>query len=220
MVIGCIVICKISEKESPRAREEKTNIPIFGTMGLARLPAVVLVVEPMAARKSPRKFWAALETEHRSENLARLSVQDIGVEVCFLQYRARPVRGVRHATPLFQGYIIARIDHEDRSALRSCRGVRSLVLGAGGCVGRVPDGEMEYLQSLVGADGYVQLDRENPPAFLLHDAVRATTGMFGYFMGEYRGLDQNNSRRAMVAFSFMGREVVSSLSRYDLVLAV
>lgn len=173
----------------------------------------------MAARKSPRRFWAALETEHRSEGMARLSVQDIGIEVCFLQYRARPVRGVRRATPLFQGYIIARIEDADRSALRSCRGVRSLVLGAGACVGRIPDSEIEYLCSLVDDDGYVQLDQENPPAFLLHDAVMATRGVFAEQRGEYRGLDQSSARRAMVAFNFMGREIVSSLLRYDLVLA-
>jgi transcription antitermination factor NusG len=165
-----------------------------------------------------RKFWAAVETEHRSEGTARRSAEAVGVQVCFLQYRAWPRAGVRQILPLFQGYIIVRLETGKASGLSSCRGVKSVVR-VGDCVGRIPDDEIEYFQSLIGDDGYVQLDRENPPAFALHDAVTATAGAFADQVGDYRGIDQSNSRRAMVAFQFMGREAVSSIFRYDLARA-
>lgn len=169
----------------------------------------------MAKRTS--RFWGAVETEHRSEGTARLSAQAVGVEVCFLQYRAWPVRGVRRVLPLFQGYIIVRLEAGRPSGLSSCRGVKSVVR-TGDCIGRIPDDEIEHLRSLVGEDGYVRLDQEEPPAFALHDAVLATSGIFADQVGNYRGCDNTNSRRAMIAFQFMGREIISSLSRYHLAL--
>lgn len=173
------------------------------------------MVASIAHRK---RFWVAVETEIRSERTACASAKDLGIEVFFPVFKARPVKGVRKTLPLFEGYIIVRVQRDvtPLGDLGRAKGVRRVMRGAGDCHGYVPDHEIKHLRSRCDSEGYIELESEEPPAFSLNEAVIALTGAFEGQIGEFRGIDQTNSRRAMVAFQFMGREAVSSLSRYDI----
>ena len=172
-----------------------------------------------------RRFWTAAHTEHQSEGLARRSVQSLGIEVYFPQYRERARGGVRRVLPLFERYLLIRLDRRNGwRGLESCRGLRGLLRGADGgdCEAppsAIPDETIGWIRSLEGADGYVTLEGEEPPAFALHDAVTALRGMFRDTVGEYRGIDRDNQRRASIAFRVLGREIISSVPRYDLARA-
>lgn len=173
------------------------------------------MVASIAHRK---RFWVAVETGTGSERTALASARQLDVEVFFPVYKARPVRGVRRTLPLFEGYLMIRVVRgvTPLGELGRSKGVRRVMRGAGDCHGYVPDAEIRYLKSRCDSEGFVELESEEPPAFALREEVVALCGAFEGQIGEFRGIDQTNSRRAMVAFQFMGREAVSSLSRYDL----
>jgi len=172
-------------------------------------------------RMNKRKFWAVVETEYRSEGTARRSALALGVGCPLLAYRARAERGVRKITPLFQGYLLVRLDRrEGWSGLTTAKGVRGLLRGARDAdndgIGVVPDEEVDFLLGLVQSDGYVHLPEHEPPALVLGDAVRATAGAFVGHLGAYGGPDPSDARRSMFVFELMGREVAHSISRYSL----
>lgn len=173
-------------------------------------------------RNHRRKFWAVVETEHRSEWTARRSALGLGVECPLLAYRSRAERGVRRIAPLFQGYIMVRLDRRAGwSGLDRARGVRTILRGARGDAeeslpASIPDHEADFLLSLVGEDGYVHLREHEPPALVLGEAVRATAGAFVGQIGEYRGQDPRDRRRSMFVFEFMDRRVAQSIDRYHL----
>jgi transcription antitermination factor NusG len=219
--IGLLVYWPHARKEgrSSRARARKTNKPI-GCGGLAICGAVLYCFRPMVAAK--RKFWSAAETEYKSESTARRSVQSIGIEVYFPMYRARAVGGVRKVLPLLDRYLLVRLDPRcGWSGIESCKGIRGLMRGADGGdsmsgPAQIPDENVEFIRDLEDELGYVKLESEDPPAFAFRDQVLALKGAFRDQRGEYRGIDQQNSRRAVIAFQVLGRDVVSSISRHDL----
>lgn len=174
----------------------------------------------MGTKRQRRYLWTAAQTEHRAERTARSSVEALGFRVLFPVYKARPVRGVRATLPLFEGYLIFRMDSQLGSAgISSSKGIRSIVR-CGECVCQIPDEEIRGIRSMMDSDGYVELESEEPPVFSFQSAVKALQGAFQDQIGEYRGIDQTNPRRALVAYQFMRREVVSSISRYDLARVV
>jgi transcription antitermination factor NusG len=172
-----------------------------------------------------RTYWAALETDYQSEGTASRSLQGIAPETYNPLYRERRRNGVRRVLPLLQGYLLVRIDRRgtDLGDVLRAKGVRSFLRGAGDresappCV--IQDSKIEWIRGLEGSDGYVVLEGEEPPAFAFGDHVLAASGAMRDQRGEYRGLDQGNSRRAVVAFEILGRVVTSSIPRYDLARA-
>lgn len=175
----------------------------------------------MVRRK--RKFWAAARTGHRSERLAAMSAEALGHEVYLPEYRQRATRrGVRTTTPLFERIVFVRLSRSGGWAdLATARGFDGLLRGAdGGDVlappAVIPDHEIEAIRGLEDDKGYVVIRAEEPPAFSLGDLVTATAGAFQDQVGEYRGIDSNYGRRAVIAFQMMGCEVLSSILRYDL----
>lgn len=176
--------------------------------------------------KQARRFWAAAETGYNSEGIARRSVEGLGHEVYFPQYREKARSGVRRVLPLLDRYLLVRLDRrlDDWLRINSCRGVVGVMRGAhGGDVmsapAEIPDEKVQWIRSLEGSDGYVVLEDEEPPAFAFQDQVIALKGAFRDQRGEYRGIDAYNPRRAKIAFEILGREVLSSVPRYDLARA-
>lgn len=169
---------------------------------------------------SRRKFWSAVETEYRSESIAARSVHALGFEFYNPRYRSAPVKGVRSVLPLLDRYLLVRLDHRsDWSDIHRAKGVKKLMRGPDSVPSRIEDHKIEWLRGLEDELGYVRLDSEEPPAFAFQDAVVALRGAFRDQNGEYRGIDNTNHKRALVAFEILGREIVTSQSRYDLALA-
>jgi transcription antitermination factor NusG len=172
-----------------------------------------------------RRFWSAAGTEYQSERIARLSVEALGIPVYSPLYRMRAVAGVRRVRPLFDRYILVRLDpRKDWNDIHRARGVTSLMRGAHGGddfarPAVIPDEKIEWLRSLEDELGYIRLEDEEPPAFAFREQVMALKGPFRDQTGEYRGIDKDNQRRAVVAFQVFGRDVLSSVTRYDLVRA-
>lgn len=157
-----------------------------------------------------RRHWIVVETEAKAEATARRSILALGIECPFLCYRGRPHRGVRPILHIFEGYLLTRVDaNRNLADLRGQKGVRRPL-------GRVRDVEAEYVLSMVGDDGYIHLEDCEPPAFALRESVQALSGAFRGHIGEFRGYDAVNPKRAIVVFELMRREVASSILRYDL----
>lgn len=160
--------------------------------------------------KRMRKLWYVLTTGHKLEGTARRSVLEIeGIDCPYLYYRASPDRrGDRKALPLLEGYLLVRCSAAFYHQLRSCKGVVSVL-------GTAQNHEVDHLLGLVQSDGYVHLFDQEPPAFSLGDAVRATSGTFSSQLGEYIGDEPKSGRRGNVLYRFMRREVVVSMDRYN-----
>ncbi len=170
------------------------------------------------------KFWSAAETEYGSEGIARRSIQALGLEVYLPMFRARASNGVRRIRPLFDGYVLVRLEpSKGWGDLGRCKGVRKLMRRAGNPEDALPamvrDENIEYVRSLEDEHGYVRLEDQEPPAFSLREYVKPTRGAFADQTGQYLRIDATNARRAIVAFRVLGREVASSIVRYDLVRA-
>jgi len=161
--------------------------------------------------KRIRRNWTVLVTGHKLEGTARRSVLEIsGVECPYLYYRAAPNRsGERLALPLLEGYLLVRSSAELLPQIRSCKGVASIL-------GSAQNHEVDHLLCLVQSDGYVHLASEDPPAFSLGDAVRATGSAFSSQLGEYVGDEVGSSRRGNVLYRLMKREIVVAMDRYQL----
>lgn len=193
-------------------------------MALAKPGRAVLRDCPMGTRQA-RKFWTAAETRYGSEAEARRSVISLGHEVYFPQFREKARNGVRRVLPLLDRYLLVRLDRRDNwLPIDSAKGIVGIMRGAHGGndfskPAVIPDDRIEYIRSLEDELGYVRLELEEPPAFAFREQVIALKGAFRDQRGEYRGIDQQNSRRAQVAFTVLGRDVLSSVARYDLVRA-
>ncbi len=174
-------------------------------------------------KRAVHYYWTAAETGYQLEGTARLSVQGLGHEVHFPQFRAAARGGVRRVLPLFERYILVRVDsHQNPGHIGRAKGVKRLLRGAGdenAGPARIPQEKIDWLRSLEGSDGYVVLEDQEPPAFAFREQVIALRGTFRDQRGEYRGIDMTNPRRARIAFTIFGREVMSSQPRYDLARA-
>lgn len=177
-------------------------------------------LNPMAAR---RKFWIAVQTEYQSESLAAKSLRDIVPETYNPLYRERAKRGVRRVLPVLQGYLLVRVDRRVTilGDVSRARGVKKLMRGAGDIglrtVYEISCDKIEWLRSLEGADGYVRLEGEEPPAFQFGESVMALSGGFREVVGSYLGNDpEAPSRRALVVYEILGNEIERSVSKYDL----
>lgn len=159
-------------------------------------------------------IWTALKTEHKSEGLAARSIVGIdGVREGYNPlYRERARRGVRRILPVLTGYLLARVDQRRANVL----GEVARAKGVTGMLGRVRDEDVARLRGLEGSDGYVSLEGEEPPAFAFGESALLLSGMFRDQVGEYRGVDPDNERRAKIAMEILGCIKITSVPRYDL----
>lgn len=159
-----------------------------------------------------RYTWTALQTDYQSEGLAARSLRPVVSEAYNPLYRERTRGGIRRVLPVLQGYILAKLDRRAPNML----GEASRAKGVRAIVGTVRQEEIDMLRGLEGDDGYVSIEGEEPPAFAFGENVLALSGAFREQVGEYRGIDQTNTRRAKIAFEILSRVIVSSVPRYDL----
>ena len=114
------------------------------------------------------------------------------------------VQTKRASTPLFPGYLFARVVERWRS-INFCFGVIGIVR-VGDCPSKMPDAEIEALKVMIDGRGYIKLP-EAPAApagrkIAIGAKVRITAGPFNGMSGLYAG--QSTRERELVLLNVLG----------------
>jgi transcriptional antiterminator RfaH len=116
------------------------------------------------------------------------------------------VQTKRAFTPLFPGYLFARVVERWRS-INFCFGVIGIVR-VGDCPSKMPDAEIEALKAMIDGHGYIKLP-EAPAApagrkIAIGVKVRITAGPFNGMSGLYAG--QSTRERELVLLNVLGSQ--------------
>lgn len=150
-------------------------------------------------------FWGVVRSLPKREAFAaeRLRMEH-GFEV-FLPL----VQTKRASTPLFPGYLFARIVDRWRS-INTTFGVLCLVR-VGDCPSKMPDHEIEALKAMIDGHGYVRLpEGHGAPVkreIAIGAKVKITGGAFDGMRGLYAGMSTKDRERVLLHVLGGQREV-------------
>lgn len=163
------------------------------------------------------KHWAVVSTKSSSSGEAVRNIAAQEFPYFHPKFRGHLHLGVRRILPLFPGYVFVRINtrSDNWKKLSSTRDVRKLFM-FGEQPARVPDREIEYLQSLENERGYIEHEMFATPRFEPGQFVIGMRGLFEDKLGTYQGLVSNSSHRVRVLFEILGRFTTFEISVYDL----
>ena len=147
-------------------------------------------------------FWGVVRSLPKREAFAAERLRmDHGFEV-FLPL----VQTKRASTPLFPGYLFARIVDRWRS-INTTFGVLCLVR-VGDCPSKMPDHEIEALKAMIDGHGYIKLPESCVApvkrTIAIGSRVRITAGPFGGMSGLYAG--QSTRERERVLLNLLGSQ--------------
>ena len=147
-------------------------------------------------------FWGVVRSLPKREAFAAERLRmDHGFEV-FLPL----VQTKRASTPLFPGYLFARIVDRWRS-INTTFGVLCLVR-VGDCPSKMPDHEIEALKAMIDGHGYIKLPESCAApvkrTIAIGSRVRITAGPFGGMSGLYAG--QSTRERERVLLNLLGSQ--------------
>ena len=140
-------------------------------------------------------FWGVIRSLPKREAFAAERLRmDHGFEV-FLPL----VQTKRASTPLFPGYLFARVVERWRS-INFCFGVIGIVR-VGDCPSKMPDREIEALKAMIDGHGYVRLPEAPRPThrtIAIGAKVKITAGPFGGMSGLYAGMGAKDRERVLL----------------------
>ena len=145
-------------------------------------------------------FWGVVRSLPKREAFAAERLRtDHGFEV-FLPL----VQTKRASTPLFPGYLFARVVERWRS-INFCFGVIGIVR-VGDCPSKMPDHEIEALKAMIDGHGYIRLPEGCGSSvrrkIAIGSEVKITAGPFGGMSGLYAG--QSTRERELVLLNLLG----------------
>lgn len=164
--------------------------------------------------------WAVLMTGTLQEQRARDNILRQAIEVYLpLLRERRAVRGrvADHVVALFPRYIFARVKAGDEEllprqlvALRSTRGVSSVVMSTGEVPAYARDCDIELLRGMQDREGFIKLPERPAKTLVRGDAVIVASGSMLGSIGIVEGM--RGTERVKVLFQMLGRAVSADLS--------